>query len=85
MISYRTVHQNLRDCMLVRSFIVLHEAGYNELYLGVTEGRPHGGLQLPHERNRGTGAELSSLGTETGPEGTELGHGAGTGEGQAGC
>ena len=34
------------------------------------EGRPHGGLQLPHEGSGGAGAELCSLGTATGPEGT---------------
>ena len=33
------------------------------------EGRPHGGLQLPHEGSGGAGAELCSLGTETGPKG----------------
>ena len=33
------------------------------------EGRPHGGLQLPHKGSGGTGAEVCSLGTATGPEG----------------
>ena len=37
------------------------------------EGRPHGGLQLPHEGSGGAGAELCSLGTATGPEGTAWG------------
>lgn len=35
----------------------------------ITEGRPHGGLQLLHEESGGAGAELCSLGTVTGPEG----------------
>jgi len=52
------------------------------------EGRPHGGLQLPHEGSGGAGAELCSLGTATGPEGTAWswdrgGSGWGLGKGSA--
>ena len=54
-----------------------HEEGLRSLGLFSPEAeqeqadvRPHGGLQLPHEGSGGAGAELCSLGTATGPEGT---------------